>query len=144
MDPLGTIGIFMLGASAGSLLAHIKRTNQLHALEKTESLRAVLSEQFPTFETRALVVPGDAEPIAILRHLFRELRMDILKCDREFEASEQLASARFDGVSVRDRILLDQAAVLAKGQPKSEIVQSRSPNRASYALPSQERQNVSL
>ena len=46
--------------------------------------------------------------------------------------------------SVRDRVLLDQAAVLAKVQPKSEISQSRSPNGADCGASSQESQNVSL
>lgn len=99
MDPLGTIGIFTPGASAGSLFTHIKRTNHFHALDRTENLPVVPSERFRiTLKTRALVPSSDAGTIAMLKQLFRELRMDMLKCHQQCEATEQLASARFNVV----------------------------------------------
>ncbi|MGA9511568.1 MAG: PilZ domain-containing protein [Candidatus Sulfotelmatobacter sp.] len=97
-DPLTVIGIFMLGASAGALVTHIRDKNVLAECRKglEGSLQSSTAPPMPDsrFALRALIVGRDPEMISVISHLFREKHIEARVCSLE-SAIGQLSSQKF-------------------------------------------------
>jgi hypothetical protein len=104
-DPLAIIGMFMLGASAGALVTHIKDRNTVrearNALcQETKDDRDTAVESKSYLGIKALIVGHDPEMTSIFSHLFRERGIEAQKCFSESSALEQLALAKFQALVV--------------------------------------------
>jgi len=126
MDQLSVIGVFMLGASAGSIVSYIKLTNQFRT-ELGSPTPTLFPTEVPhdTLQMRGLLLSRDVEVIAIFSHLLREFHIHIHRCEKPARAIEQLRSSKFDVLILDFDRLPDCSEVLrtVRGiQPNQDIV----------------------
>ena len=102
MDPLATIGIFFLGASAGALVTAVRwRTILTRWRNIGESSLSPIPEPGYSMANRrmkGLVLSSDIETIGIVSHLFQELRIETHSSSPDSEAIERLRSEKFEAL----------------------------------------------
>lgn len=101
-NPLAITGIFMLGASAGSLVSYIRCRGAVRKYQKTiEGAFADIdrSERINTnYRMKALVVSGNRQTIDIFAYLFREVGIEAANCDSKSRAIDHVTSEKFDAL----------------------------------------------
>jgi DNA-binding response OmpR family regulator len=101
-NPLAITGIFMLGASAGSLVSYIRCRGAVRKYQKTiEGAFADIdrSERINTnYRMKALVVSGNRQTIDIFAYLFREVGIEAANCDSKSRAIDRVTSEKFDAL----------------------------------------------
>jgi DNA-binding response OmpR family regulator len=101
-NPLAITGIFMLGASAGSLVSYIRCRGAVRKYQKTiEGAFADVdrSERINTnYRMKALVVSGNRQTIDIFAYLFREVGIEAANCDSKSRAIDHVTSEKFDAL----------------------------------------------
>lgn len=101
-NPLATIGIFMLGASAGSLVTYARDRHIIddlrRALEGSFANVRASADAKPLSGMKVLVLARDAEMVGIFTRLFREIQIETQQCALESEALDQLLSEKFDAL----------------------------------------------
>jgi DNA-binding NarL/FixJ family response regulator len=128
MDQLSVFGVFMLGASAGSIVSYIKLTNQFRTeLGLSSSTPRLFPPEVPhdTVHFRGLLLSCDTEVIAMFSRLLRESNIYIHTCKEPAIAIEQLRSSKFDVLILDFDQLQDCSEVLktVQGiQPNHDIV----------------------
>ncbi len=137
-DPLAIMGVFMLGASAGSLASYIKFKGEFSEHHKPGEQISSGTDRIgnPNLNggRRVLAVCQHLENRTILSHLFREFGVETCSCDSESEALDRLTSEEF-GALVLDFDSLPWCQDIA------EKVRRISPNRyvATFAIASDSR-----
>jgi DNA-binding response OmpR family regulator len=101
-NPLAITGIFMLGASAGSLVSYIRCRGAVRKYQKTiEGAFADVdrSERInANYRMKALVVSGNRQAIDIFAYLFREVGIEAANCDSKSRAIDRVTSEKFDAL----------------------------------------------
>jgi DNA-binding response OmpR family regulator len=101
-NPLAITGIFMLGASAGSLVSYIRCRGAVRKYQKTiEGAFADVdrSERInANYRMKALVVSGNRQAIDIFAYLFREVDIEAANCDSKSRAIDRVTSEKFDAL----------------------------------------------
>jgi CheY-like chemotaxis protein len=126
-DPFAIAGIFMLGATAGSLVSYIKCRSALAECRKAMGLAPANGAKVPAsapHAIQALVVSRNPEAVAVFSQLLREIGVGAHSCSSGEQAVEQLNSGKFEAV-VLD---LDGPAVT------TELFQSVSTRQATRKL----------
>jgi hypothetical protein len=103
-DPGAILGVFMVGASAGSALSYLYWKTALQRYRKSiESACA----QFNRSECaginckmKALVLCRDPETVGIVSHLFREVGIETQTCESESHVLARLISSKFEALVV--------------------------------------------
>ena len=136
-DPLAIIGVFTLGASAGSLITHLMRRGPLLGYGKgAQALSRVIGESPATnYRMKALVVCRSPEVVAIFSELLREICVQVEKCASVSQALSLLSSQKFEAL-VLDFDNLASCAEIARS------VREIRPNQAItiFAIASEEQQ----
>ena len=106
-DPLGVLGIFMMGASAGAFVMHIKYKSLLRdcqkalevdvANQRTANEPPAPPESKPHFGMKALILAHDEDLLIIFSHLLHEQGIDA-KCSLESEALLRLSTEKFEAI----------------------------------------------
>ena len=101
-NPLAITGIFMLGASAGSLVSYIRCRGAVRKYQKTiEGAFADVdrSERInANYRMKALVVSGNRQTIDIFAYLFREVGIEAANCNSKSRAIDRVTSEKFDAL----------------------------------------------
>ena len=101
-DSLAITGIFLLGASAGSLVSYLYYRGAAGEYRKSiEGTFADLSRSGPTkaeSKMKALIVCRNPETIGIFSHLFREVGVETQTCDSESQVIDRLTSNKFEAL----------------------------------------------
>jgi len=108
LESLAGIGIFTVGAAAGSLITWIRFTSVIgkcrqEVAESGKALQAALvqaSEPHSRLGMKALVLSNDSEVFRLLSPLFNEINLDVEKCSIESAVIERLSSEKFDALVV--------------------------------------------
>lgn len=102
-DPLATVGIFMMGASAGAFICHVNHKGFVTEARKAHGnvpKDAHNTEEKPKSDLglKALIIGQDPEMISIFSHVFREKGVEAQKSFLPSAALGQLASAKFQAL----------------------------------------------
>lgn len=107
-NPLAVLGIFMMGASAGGFVTHIRYRSLLRdcrkaveidlANQRTPDEPTARPASKPHFGMKALILAHDEEMLIIFSHLLHEQGIDVRKCSLESEALRQLSSEKFEAI----------------------------------------------
>ena len=102
INPLAITGIFIIGASAGSIVTYIRCRGALGEYRKAiKSTFADLDgkERINTnYGMKALIVSGSRETIDISSGLFREVGIEAEYCDSKSQAIDRLTSEKFEAL----------------------------------------------
>jgi DNA-binding response OmpR family regulator len=103
-DPRAILGVFMVGASAGSALSYLYWRTALQRYRKSIETACA---QFNRSECaginckmKALIFCRDPETIGIVSHLFREVGIEIQTCSSESHLLARLISGKFEALVV--------------------------------------------
>jgi hypothetical protein len=99
-DPVAILGVFMVGASAGSALSYLHWRTALHRYrESIESACAEFNRKECAdinYKMKALLLCRDPETVGIVSHLFREVGVETQTCESESHVLTRLASSKFE------------------------------------------------
>ena len=98
-DPLTVIGIFMLGASAGSILTLVRYRSVSNRLQPPQIAHALNHEGPPHhYRMKALILCRRTEIITIFSQLFREICIELESCDSDAQTLTLLRSQKFEAL----------------------------------------------
>jgi DNA-binding response OmpR family regulator len=100
-DPFAIAGIFMLGATAGSLVTYVKCRSALAECRKAMGLtpaNEVTAHANVNTAIQALIVSRNPEAVAVFSQLLREIGAGVHSCSSGDQAVEQLSSGKFEAV----------------------------------------------
>ncbi len=147
-NPLSLIGIFMIGASAGSLITWMRQGRMLAEYRRLVDQRSpgsqMPADRQPRFGIKALVVSSDLKVINLFSTLFRERRIETLSCSLASDAQSQLSSEKFEAL-VLDCDRVEGCVDLLKNLPgphkqvvvvaiATEVLQRKSASERSASL----------
>jgi len=103
-DTLAILGVFMVGASAGSVLSYLHWRTALHRYRKSiEGACAEFDRRQcgdVNYKMKALLLCHDPETVRIVSHLFREVGVETQTCESESHALTRLTSGKFEALVV--------------------------------------------
>ena len=103
-DPLAVLGVFMVGASAGSALSYLHWRTALQQYRKAiESACAEFDRREcgnVNYRLKALLLCRIPESVGIVSHLFREVGVETQTCESESQALARLTSSKFEALVV--------------------------------------------
>jgi hypothetical protein len=103
-DPLAVLGVFMVGASAGSALSYLHWRTALQRYHRSiESACAEFDRREcgnVNYKMKALLLCHIPETVGIVSHLLREVGVETQTCESESQALARLTSGKFEALVV--------------------------------------------